>query len=505
MNRVSQQDISKNISSIFPSQILIQGEYDPAITGMNLDSRKIKKHELFVAKPGGKFDGRDFIDDAVANGAAVVLSEQAESINETFTLHKTGCPIYFLKNVDGALGQLAQKFFETDFKKLKVIGVTGTNGKTSICHYLAQALSECAYKVALLGTNGNGFFEELESSELTTLDVLNVHKKLSFFYKHSADYVCMEVSSHALDQHRVSGIEFSHTVFTNLTQDHLDYHGDMASYAKVKERLFHLPGVRYAVINQDETGLGFIKNIPKEVSVYGLGNDLKNLSSQYLRFNLNVSFEFEGSYYQVSNPYLMGDFNAENIALCFLALVQLGVDERKACELLSKVKPAQGRMQQVLGFEDAPAVYIDFAHTPDALEKALSLLKILSPSKIILVFGCGGSRDVGKRSLMAKVAERFADTIIVTSDNPRDEAQSEITENIVSGFSPNFLNKVAVEENRQHAIEQAIKKAKSNDVVLIAGKGHENYQIFSNETIAFDDVEVASQILASLYKKESLQ
>lgn len=502
---INQPVIAKNISAFFPSTIKVRSDFDPLVKGMSLDSRDIHSHELFVAKIGAQFDGRDFIDAAVANGASVVLSEQETPNEENFYLHESGCPVYRVENVDNILGEMAATFYESNAQQVRIIGVTGTNGKTSVCQFLAQALTKLGYRVAVLGTIGNGFLPKLEYSTLTTQDAISLHKMLRQFSDQGADFICMEVSSHSLDQQRVSGINFSNAIFTNLSQDHLDYHHTLENYAAAKEKLFHFSNLKFAAINLDKAGIKIQNDLPESVSSLGLGADL--IITQVLpnKSALVFQFQFRNENFEINNPFLMGEFNAQNLALCFLTLVQLGVDQKQACELLNQVLPAQGRLQKIQANESVPDVYVDFAHTPDALEKTLVTLTSFSNKKIILVFGCGGDRDRTKRSQMAAIAEKFANIIFVTSDNPRKEAQSQIASDIFSGFSDRCLSKVHRIDDRQAAIEKAISLAGKDDLVLIAGKGHEGQQIFADKTIAFSDEEVALTALASLQKKEALQ
>jgi len=501
----SSQIAAKHISDIFPASINVIPEFDPLITGMSLDSRSIKKQELFVAKIGEKYDGRDFIDAAVANGACVVLSEQSSVSEERFTLHESGCPIYRIENIDMILGDIATSFYESDKNNLKIIGITGTNGKTSVCQYLAQALTELGHRVAVLGTIGNGFLPNLQYSALTTQDVLSLHKLFREFSDQGADFVCMEVSSHSLDQKRVAGIRFSHAVFTNLSQDHLDYHKTMQHYANSKTKLFLIPSVKFAAINLDEYGLKIAENLPEKISFLGLGSDLKITNIVQNISSLRFRFLFQNETLEINNPHLMGEFNVENLSLSFLTLVQLGVDKKIACDLLSQVFPAPGRLQKITISDSLPIVFVDFAHTPDALNKTLKSIAAIAKQNIILVFGCGGDRDRGKRSQMAAVAEKYAHSVIVTSDNPRQESQSQIASDIFSGFSDVYLSRVHREDDRYSAIETAIRIAAKDDVVLIAGKGHENQQIFSDRTVPFSDVSVALQVLKNSLAKECLQ
>jgi len=503
--------LSKHLSQLFPESLRIINGYDPVIEGLSLDSREIKQNYLFIAKPGTRMDGRDFIEDAISNGASAVLSEscQEEQGDQNFSLHDSGCPVYFYKGIDEVLGEISKRFFSYSSEKMKVIAVTGTNGKSSICHFTAQALSLAGYKVAVLGTLGNGFLGQLEASLLTTTDVVNVHKNLAHFFQQGAQFVCMEVSSHSLDQGRVNGVDFDIAIFSNLSRDHLDYHHDMESYASAKEKLFHFPKLRAVAIKLDETGAGISKRIAHGVNKITVGDnenaDIYVLSKNLDTHGLQVEFSFLNKSYLISNPNLLGQFNVDNLLLAFATLVHSGIRAEKACELLSQVQPVLGRMQKVTGhFEDSPLVVVDYAHTPDALDKALLSLKALKPKKLTLVFGCGGDRDKGKRALMAKVAEQYCEKIIVTSDNPRSENQSVISADILSGFSATARNAVIVENDREKAIAYALLNSKAHDVVLIAGKGHEHFQIIGDDKVAFDDVVISQKILKENFSQDVL-
>ncbi len=398
------------------------------------------------------------------------------------------------------MGDISKRFFSYPSDEMKVIGVTGTNGKSSICHFIAQALSLSGYKVAVMGTLGNGFLGQLQASALTTLDAINVHKSLATFFQQGADYVCMEVSSHSLDQGRVNGVEFDVAVFSNLSRDHLDYHADMQSYAAAKEKLFHSSKLRSAVIKLDETCKQFANNISKEIKTITVANqekaDLYIVSQKVDASGLYVEFSFFENTYRIRNSHLLGEFNVDNLLLAFATLVHVGVDTDQACKFIEQVQPVLGRMQKISNdCIESPLVVIDYAHTPDALEKALKSMKLIKPKRLSLVFGCGGDRDQGKRNLMARVAGKYCDQIIVTSDNPRSESQEKIIADIFAGFSQSQREKVIVENDRKKAIEYALLNSGVQDAVLVAGKGHENFQIIGKQKFEFNDAVVCEDIL----------
>ncbi len=500
MNMMMHQN-SKKISSIFPDSIVVREGFDLEISGMSLDSRLIQPHYLFIAKTGYQQDGRQFIDDAIHKGASVVLSEGLEQ--GAFYLHESGCPVYCCENLVSVLGELASRFYESNQKNVRLIGVTGTNGKTSICHFLAQALSACGFRVALLGTAGNGFLEQLEESALTTLDVVSVHQKIADLTQQGAQIICMEVSSHSLVQGRVSGLHFETAVFSNLSRDHLDFHESMEAYEASKALLFKHESLKHAVLRLDEAGERIVQSIANNIHLSTLGEQHQSCSLQLpsskLADAIDIAFDYQGEQCRIENRHLFGQFNIENMLLSFLCMTQSGVSSKQACAALEQVKPVTGRLQkielQAVSASDMPQVLVDFAHTPEALEKVLQSVKAITRGKLILVFGCGGNRDKGKRPLMAKVAEQFSDCVFVTSDNPRNETQSEISQQIIVGFSEQFLANVFVEQDRALAIKQAIRLAGSNDVVLISGKGHEQYQLLGDKKIFFSDQLVAEQVL----------
>ncbi|MDP2247811.1 MAG: UDP-N-acetylmuramoyl-L-alanyl-D-glutamate--2,6-diaminopimelate ligase, partial [Nitrosomonadales bacterium] len=393
-----------------------------AASNITADSRKIGPGSLFLAYPGERLDGRDFIEQAIQQGAAAVVWE-ARDFDWDATWQIPNLPV---RNLREQRGLIADSFYGHPSEKLWMIGVTGTNGKTSCSHWLAQTLSLVGRKTALVGTLGNGFPGALSEAINTTPDPILLHGMLANYLQQGAKAVAMEVSSHGLEQGRVSGVHFDVAVFTNLSRDHLDYHGDMASYAAAKKKLFEWEGLSCAVLNiDDEFGVQIAKDLvatDKSLVTYGFSEEAMVRGS-------DLTFTAKGLRMHVATPKgnatisaaLLGRFNAYNLLAVLATLLSSNVSLEHAVSAIAQVSAVAGRMQQ-LGGGELPLVVIDYAHTPDALEKVLLALREQSSGKVICVFGCGGNRDQGKRPLMGEVAARLADKIIVTTDNPRDEA-----------------------------------------------------------------------------------
>ncbi len=456
------------------------------------DSRQVRKGDVFVAFPGAQVDGRRFVANAVANGAQAVLYEQADA--GKVELEVPAVPVDGLAALSGEIAHLV---YGRPSEKLSLVGVTGTNGKTSVSQWIAQASNALGRKCAVMGTLGNGFIEALEDSPNTTPDAITVHRLLAGYVEQGASACAMEVSSIGLDQGRVNGARFATAVFTNLTRDHLDYHGDMASYAKAKAALFEMPGLETAVINlDDDFGRDLAQRLQGRVRVIGytLGAAAKvdevlaaenlSITSTGLRFTLRGL--------PVTAP-VIGRFNAANLLAVIGTLLAGGTTLPDAIASVAGLHPPPGRLQ-IVGGNDQPLVVVDYAHTPDALEKALDTLRETAASrsgKLICVFGCGGDRDAGKRSLMGATAERLADRVILTSDNPRGENP----DNIIAAIRAGMNTAPLIEPDRTKAIRAAVGSADSRDVILLAGKGHELYQEIASVRHPFSDVVQAQAAL----------
>ena len=461
---------------------------------LTTDSRSVQAGDTFLAYPGEKLDRRKYIAQAIAAGATSVLWE-----SEGFAWnHKWQVANLGIKGLRDKIGELASHVYGQPSQKLWVIGVTGTNGKTSCSHWIAQCLTRLGKKTAVVGTLGNGFLGALEPTLNATPDAVLLQAQMAHFVEQGAQCVAIEVSSHSLVQGRVNGVAFDIALFTNLSRDHLDYHGDMEAYAAAKAKLFHWPSLQYAIINMDdrfgmELAAG-LKQTPVTVLGYGLGKG--EISGHHLNLSKHgLSLEIITSWGTAKlQSRMLGAFNASNLLGVLAALLASEVHLQDAVGVLQDVRAVPGRLQ-MLSEKGKPIVVVDYAHTPDALEKVLQALRgILNgggEARLICVFGCGGERDRGKRALMGAVASRLADAAIVTNDNPRGEAPRGIIEDIARGMQPNYQ----VVEDRAMAIYQAIHEARQGDVVLIAGKGHETHQEINGVKLPFNDVEVAKAAL----------
>jgi len=483
---------------------------DVPITRLVMDSRAIQSGDTFVACPGENTDGRQFIRTAIDRGAKAVIWESQHFVwNDAWQVPNLG-----VDDLRHKVGWLADTVSGSPSKSLWSVGITGTNGKTSVCHWVAQTLSENANLCAMIGTLGNGFKGKLQTSINTTPDAISVHALMADYLRDGAKAIAMEVSSHALAQGRACGVSFDVAVLTNLSRDHLDYHGNMESYAASKRKLFEWTQLKYAVLNlDDEFGAELAIHLQdKTVEVIGYGmsdmamqlagklgirmvyGNLAEMNERGLKLNIHTSWG--GA--QLSSV-LIGRFNATNLLAVLAVLLVSEVSLSEAVASLSKVQAVDGRMQR-LGSTQQPMVIVDYAHTPDALEKVLLSIRELRThrtnsqdvGKLICVFGCGGSRDRGKRAMMGKVAEKFSDYCIVTSDNPRSENPHTIIADIVSGMS---ADNHEIMVDRASAIQNAIHDAQQSDIVLIAGKGHEAYQEINGMKHPFSDAQVALQAL----------
>ena len=480
------------------------------ITRLVSDSRSAQRDDTFVAYPGERADGRQFIEQAIEHGVnAVIWEAHGFQWKGEWKL-----PNLAVRDLRHQAGVIADHVYGQPSRKLWMVGVTGTNGKTSISHWLARAFGALGKKSALLGTLGNGFPEALQATVNTTPDALLVHGLLAEYVGQDAKAAVMEVSSHALAQGRVNGVQFDVALMTNLTRDHLDYHGNMESYAAAKKRLFDWATLKYAVLNLDDAFgaelAGQLQDAAVEVVGYGMNNEsLKLAESLGIRmvYGSLSQMDTQGLTLQLHTSWgaaamrsrLLGRFNASNLlgALAVLLVSEVKLDD--AVHELGTQRAVAGRMQ-TMGGKGIPAVVVDYAHTPDALEKVLNTVReVTEPSggKVICVFGCGGDRDRGKRPMMGTVASKLADVCIVTSDNPRSEEPLDIIEAITSGMEGEYQ----VVGDRAKAITLAIEMARPVDTVLLAGKGHEDYQEIKGVRYPFSDSEIAHRVL-SMWKPE---
>ncbi|WP_150699409.1 UDP-N-acetylmuramoyl-L-alanyl-D-glutamate--2,6-diaminopimelate ligase [Pandoraea terrae] len=477
----------------------------PAGATLHADSRRVQAGDVFVAYAVEGADSRGFIADAVERGAAAVVW-QTDGFHWPDGLDDVAA--FGVAHLDQLAGPLAALWYGEPSDTLLTLGVTGTNGKTSCSQWLAQLLSKCGMRSAVIGTLGSGFPGHLTVTGFTTPDAVQLQRSLSDLRAQGAAAVAMEVSSHGLYQGRVAGVAFDVAVFTNLTQDHLDYHGTMAAYEAAKTRLFDWPGLKAAVINRDDAmGQRLLARLAGKPQVieYGIGGAAQSghghrvLRAEDVRATsagTSFTLHLDGASHSLSVP-LVGEFNVSNVLAVLGAALAGGVPAARALAALPSLAPVSGRMEQI-GQAGQPLVVIDYAHTPDALEKTLAALRPVAQARagaLVCVFGCGGDRDNGKRPLMGAVAERLADAVVLTSDNPRTEAPATILEQIAAGLQA--PERARLIEDRASAILQAIRGANASDVVLIAGKGHENTQETMGKKRPFSDQEHAQLALAA--------
>jgi UDP-N-acetylmuramoyl-L-alanyl-D-glutamate--2,6-diaminopimelate ligase len=509
------------LTGIAPAEAVVASA-DIVVRGLALDSRNVHKGDAFFALAGTTAHGITFAPKAVEKGAVAILAERDESKNGKRGGEAVGprssalgpVPEIWIDNLHAQVGEIAARFFGRPSESLRVIGVTGTNGKTSIVQLLASALHGLGARAATIGTLGAGLVGAIREGERTTPDAISVQALLAEFRDVGASHVAMEVSSHAVAQGRVNAVTFDVAAFTNLTRDHLDYHGTMEAYGAAKAKLFAWPGLRAAVINIDdafgcELATKFAQMTNRHPG-HGLARSNAQGRTELLRYGVdngaadivatNVRTSGDGLHFHLRTPWgegeiatrLLGRFNVANLLAVAGCLGALGYDFAQIRGVLAASVPVVGRMNR-LGGGDAPLVVVDYAHTPDALEQALTNLRAHCAGRLICVFGAGGERDQGKRPQMAAIAERLADRVIVTDDNPRNENGDAIVAQIVEGFVRR--DTIVVQRDRAQAIALALREARVGDIVLIAGKGHEPYQEIAGIKHPFDDLDVARKAL----------
>ena len=472
------------------------------VSGLTLDSRQVRHGDAFFALAGSRTHGIEFAAGAVRRGAQVVLAEVPSTEADSLPASVADTPVLWIENLHEQVGEIAARFHGRPSESMRMIGITGTNGKTSCVQLLAQGLTLLGHRTASIGTLGAGLHGQLRDFERTTPDAISVQALLADFRDTEVTHVAMEVSSHALQQGRVGAVDFEVAAFTNLTRDHLDYHGSMEAYGAAKARLFAVPGLRSAVINLDD-------DFGRELA----GQLVDGVVS--LRFSMVDDSEADvaaseivtsagGLSFRLRTPWgarevrshLLGRFNVSNLLVVAACLGALGEPFDRIVATLEQLQPVNGRMSRLGGLQGLPLVVVDYAHTPDALEQALIALRAHCTGQLICVFGCGGERDAGKRPLMGEIAARQANIAIVTDDNPRGEDGDAIVEQIVAGMTA--ARAMTVERDRAAAIGKALQVARAGDVVLIAGKGHETYQDGANGRHPFDDLAVAHAALERL-------
>ncbi|MFS8392922.1 UDP-N-acetylmuramoyl-L-alanyl-D-glutamate--2,6-diaminopimelate ligase [Xanthomonas campestris pv. raphani] len=479
------------LSQLLPDVALAR---DVQVSGLVMDSRAVRPGDAFVAIAGFGAHGLGFAAQALASGASAILFEPPAPADLPVPADAIAVP-----GLRARLGVLADHFHGAPSQTMRMIGVTGTNGKTSTVQLLAQALTLLGTPTGTIGTLGVGLYGAAVPTGFTTPLVLQTHAELAQLRDAGAQAVAMEVSSHALDQGRVDAVQFDVAVFTNLTRDHLDYHGDMAQYGAAKAKLFARAGLRAAVVNLDDAfGRTLFAALDPALRAIGVSSRAQagaTVQAQDLQLDhhgIQFALHIGEAAHPVRSP-LLGRFNVDNLLAVAGALHALDIAPAEIAEVLGRLQPIHGRMNRLGGAHGAPLVVVDYAHTPDALEQALTSLRSHAQDRLICVFGCGGERDTGKRPQMAAIAEVTADVAIVTDDNPRGEDGDVIVADILRGFAR--PDAAIVQRDRAAAIHQAISMAGADDIVLIAGKGHEPYQEVAGVRHAFDDAAVAAQAL----------
>ena len=472
------------------------GNPDVEVAGITMDSRQVKKDFAFVAIMGSASDGHTFIPKAIENGATVIICEE---MPEELA---GGISYVQVKDASKALGILASNFYDNPSSRLQLVAVTGTNGKTTIVTLLYQLFQQLGYKVGMLSTVVNRIDGKDFSSRLTTPDAVETNRLLAEMVNAGCAYCFMEASSHAIVQERISGLTFKGAVFTNITHDHLDYHQTFDNYIKAKKKLFdELPKTAFALVNADDKrGQVMLQNTKASKHSFGI-----HFPADYKAKILTNSLQ--GLELDIDNRQvwfrLIGDFNASNLMAVFGVADLLGEVEEEVLMALSKADAASGRFQQVANPAGITAI-VDYAHTPDALENVLETIKSVrtGQEQVITVVGCGGNRDKTKRPLMAQIACKFSDKVVLTSDNPRDEDPEQILQEMYDGVSVTNRRKVLTISDRKAGIKTACTLANKGDIILVAGKGHETYQEIKGERFPFDDREVVKEFLEMLHEKQ---
>ncbi len=481
------------------------------IQRISIDSREVRPGDLFMAVQGITVDGRDYIEDAIQKGAVAVLvdTEGSRPFVSPIRENSNKIPIIPIPHLRTLMGPIASRFFSEPSKQIPVIGITGTNGKTSTSHFLAEILTRCGKPCGIMGTLGIGFPGKLEATHCTTPDAIVVQQALRNLSNQAATAVAMEVTSHALEQSRVSGVQFHTAIFTNLTRDHLDYHIDMDQYAKAKQKLFLECNPKFSIINLDDPfGVQLVQSILKQkqknqkiIGYTTASNSPYTEKLDYILTTESLSLTFAGMHAMIETPWgkgevnssLLGSFNFSNLLAAIAAACIQDIPLLQVLHAISDIKTVNGRMMRFGGVQGLPLVIVDYAHKPEALNQVLAAFRAHCQGKLWCVFGCGGDRDRGKRPIMAAIAERLSDHICLTQDNPRTEDPDQIMNEMIAGLQ-NPLNAV-IEFNRKNAIWNTIMNAKSEDCVVIAGKGHEEYQIFGTEKKHFSDREEVENAL----------
>lgn len=488
------QQSGKLLSVLLSDIKVIDVKNDCVINSVQIDSRLVSVGDLFVALSGSADNALSYLDEVVTAGAVCIMyaSDEAREYKQQLNNCRNKIIQIEIDSVRDVVGIIMSRFYDEPSKQLDVIGITGTDGKTSVSRFIAQTLSVDT-KTAVIGTTGNGLWGELVAATHTTPDVVSLHKMLFDLKNESASTVVMEVSSHGIEQKRIAGVDINTAVLTNVTRDHLDYHGTVENYRDVKKQLFSQESIKNVVVNLDDAvGNELAVALHGTKNVWGYSLSLINSVKFNTIYAKTITITSNGFNVEAVTPLgiaefylpLLGRFNVSNALTTLCVLLLNNVDLAEAVGRIEKIQTAPGRME-CFKSEEKPLVVVDFAHTPKALELALQALSEHCKGKVWCVFGCGGDRDQGKRPLMAVAAEKYSDNVVLTDDNPRKEKSEIIHEQVLLGFENK--NQVIVIASRKDAIEYAIEKASVDDVVLIAGKGHEEFQLIGDLKIPFSD------------------
>ncbi len=475
--------------------VSIPKEFNVDVRRLVLDSRKVRSGDVFVALSGHTMNGHDFITLAISHGAVAVLAQATKAYQHGSMENKSGVLVVYINELNQILSALSLRVYGQP--DTKIVGVTGTNGKTTITQIIAQWIELIGKKSVVMGTAGNGFLHDIQPASNTTGSAIEVVETLSELTRKGAEYSAIEVSSHGLMQGRVKALTFEVGVFTNLSRDHLDYHETMESYADAKFSLFRDHDCNKAVINTDDSiGAQWVNQLPSAlaVSLESIPKTAKSLYATEVTYStqgIDLAFKGHWGSGKLSVP-LIGAFNASNTLLAFGTLLEMGFDKEALIEAAPRLCPVIGRME-LFQMSGKAKVVVDYAHTPDALEKALSALRVHCKGKLWVIFGCGGDRDVGKRPMMAEIAERLADNVILTDDNPRNESPKFIIQQMLGGMK--YPEIAVIKHDRFDACSYALRNASDNDIVLLAGKGHEDYQVLADKTVHYSDRETAKRLL----------
>lgn len=480
---------------------------DLEVSGVEMDSRRVSPGDLFLACKGHGTHGLAYLEQALERGAAAVAWEPAPGWS-TPEMGGFGAPQVAVENLSRRAGEIAARFYGRPSQKMYTVGITGTDGKTSTAHLIAQTLDRLGMRCAYLGTLGYGFMGHIAKGSHTTPDPVSLQRLLAHLLEQGARATAMEVSSHALDQERVAGMQFDSAILTNITRDHLDYHGSVENYAAAKRKLFERPELQAIVLNRDDaSGRAWAEEFSRlaphasRLTVYGLDGDAPKAGRYVLGRNLQLhssglNFDIDSSWGKAKlNSALLGRFNAYNLLACLSAVLQAGIPLQRAAEALGLATTVPGRIEGYRGPKAQALVVVDYAHTPEALAQILKAVRAHTQNKLWCVFGCGGDRDRGKRPLMGAAAAKFADALIITDDNPRSEKPEAIVAEIKAGLPSGHAARVI--HDRAQAITAAVHEAGADDVVVVAGKGHEDYQIYGTEVRSFSDRAFVAELVGA--------